>query len=536
MRHINLRILVAALATFSLFLSLALPLHADGESTEPVSAPKTESPKADVPKTADPETGAPEVEATKPEAPKTDSPTPEAVENSKPDKEKVEADDEPVVETNNKVVKEFKRIKTRLQSQIRSTKADISVPAVEEVVKFPCFEAGKFLFNQGKDLPCHDARQTALSGMLKLLDEEGVRKMVMRSAESMLKPLSGKSGKPSPDAVYALVILLAGPEQLDEDTQSLMDKLEASPAWPALFIPMADMLGPCGGPHAAAVLNKLTKTKNFADDYGYRRAVVQNLAFVREKAAIPTLIELLSGVRGQIHSDILAYLQAISLEKFTKKHQWLDWWEDEKEVFEFPNFDEIDLRPQVVLTAGPGVVGAGGNQGANYYGVPIHGTRMVFVMDTSGSMRGPRIDAAKRELMKTISQLPDGIHFNVLVFDVNVRPWQKIMTVSSPESRNDAAAYVFKQELGNGTASYDALEAAMKYDTEAIFFLTDGAPFGGRITQPAKIVQEVTKANRRRRISVHALGIGAGMTGSDMDVFLATLAGQNWGVYRRVDE
>jgi hypothetical protein len=507
MRYLDLRILVPALV---LSVSLVLIASAADESTEPDLAP-----------------------ATKEESPKAES---SKAESSKTEKAKTESDDEPEAEPTNKVAKEFKRIKTRLQSQIRSKTADISVPAVEEITKYPCFEAGKFLFSQGKDLPCHDARQAALVGMLGLINEDGVRPMVMRAAESMLKPLSGKSGKPSSDAVYALVILLAGPDDgLDSETQALMDKLEASPGWPALFIPMADMLGPVGGPQAAAVLRKLTKTTNFAGDFGFRRAVVQNLGIVKQKDAISTLIELLDSTRGQIHADILGYLKAISFEKYNKKHEWLRWWEEEKDRFEFPDPEEMMLKPQVVLAAGPGVVGAAG-QGPNYYGLPLYGSRMVFVMDTSGSMRGPRIDAAKRELMKALSELPDGIHFNVLVFDVNVRPWQKVMTLSTPESRTDAAAYIFRQELGNGTASSDALDAAMKFDTEAIFFVTDGVPFGGRIPQPARIVQEVTKTNRRRRISVHTIGIGAGMIGSDMDVFLATLAGQNWGAYRRVDE
>lgn len=433
-----------------------------------------------------------------------------------------ESEPEPTTEA----AKAFKRAKQKLQSLIRSSKPEISVPAIEQLAKFANLDAAKMLFSQGKDLNCPEARQAALVAMVGLLNEDGVRPMVMRAAESMVKPLSGKSGKPSNDAVYALVILMAGPDEtLDPETQKLVEKLESLPAWPALFIPIADTMGPMGGPQASAVLRKLTKTGNFGNDFGFRRAVVQNLGMVQDKDAIAALIELLEVIRGQVRADILGYLKAISFEKYNEAEEWRAWWKEERDKFEFPSAEEMRLKPQVVLTSGP-----------SYYGLPLYGSKIVFVMDTSGSMRGPRIDAAKRELIKALGELPDGIQFNVLVFDVNVRPWQRDLTIATPETRTNAAAFVARQELGNGTASYDALEAALKFDAEAIFFLTDGVPFGGRIQQPGKIVTTIGQANRRRRLSIHAIGIGAGMRGSDMDVFLATLSGQNWGAYRRVDE
>jgi hypothetical protein len=86
------------------------------------------------------------------------------------------------------------------------------------------------------------------------------------------------------------------------------------------------------------------------------------------------------------------------------------------------------------------------------------------------------------------------------------------------------------------TASYDALEAALRFDAEAIYFLTDGAPHGGKVSAPADIVQMITRANYSRRVSINTIGIGVGAAGGLFDEFLSVLAKQNWGVYRRVDE
>ena len=92
------------------------------------------------------------------------------------------------------------------------------------------------------------------------------------------------------------------------------------------------------------------------------------------------------------------------------------------------------------------------------------------------------------------------------------------------------------QLLASRTASYDALEAALQYDGEAIYFLTDGAPVGGKITRPPDIIQAVSRLNQFRRMTINSLGIGVGQPGNNFDTFLSTLADQNFGVYERVDQ
>ena len=171
-----------------------------------------------------------------------------------------------------------------------------------------------------------------------------------------------------------------------------------------------------------------------------------------------------------------------------------------------------------------------------YYGLPIYATRMVFIMDTSRSMLGFRLVAAKRELAKAIDALRPNDQFTVLVFDSNVRMWQKKLVVADATNKKKAIQFVNRQETNLQTASFDALEAALGFDAEAIFFLTDGAPFGGKIAAPPEIVRVITLLNRSRRESIYAIGIGAGFVGSPMDTFLRTLAESNFGLYRRVDE
>jgi hypothetical protein len=76
----------------------------------------------------------------------------------------------------------------------------------------------------------------------------------------------------------------------------------------------------------------------------------------------------------------------------------------------------------------------------------------------------------------------------------------------------------------------------MRFDGEAIYFLTDGAPFGGKITNPPDIIRAITRLNQFRRMTINSLGIGVGPPGNAFDSFLSTLADQNYGVYERVDQ
>ena len=118
-------------------------------------------------------------------------------------------------------------------------------------------------------------------------------------------------------------------------------------------------------------------------------------------------------------------------------------------------------------------------------------------------------------------------------------PWPR---VSSPSldfslSTDERTRVVLEQEARNNTASYDALEAAFELDPEAIYFLSDGAPRGGKIDAPGEIVSSLSGFNRVRRVSIHSIGID---TKSDTSVnpfarFMKALADANWGIYKAVD-
>src|SRR5260221_11888528 len=119
-------------------------------------------------------------------------------------------------------------------------------------------------------------------------------------------------------------------------------------------------------------------------------------------------------------------------------------------------------------------------------------------------MRGGKIDAAKNELMRVIRELPKEVCFSVIAFDGSIRVWQRDLVPATEQMKHMAVNVVLEQPLGPKTASYDALEAAFELNPEAIYFLSDGAPVGGKIDDPAGIAGTTSGVNRVGPVSIHS--------------------------------
>jgi Ca-activated chloride channel family protein len=174
--------------------------------------------------------------------------------------------------------------------------------------------------------------------------------------------------------------------------------------------------------------------------------------------------------------------------------------------------------------------------GPSYYGLAIHARRVVFVIDISGSMQGARIAAAKRELAGAVQALPEDREFNILAYNQAVGVWQPSLVRATDANKQNATRFVAYLNATGHTATYDAIDAAFRFDVEAVYFLTDGEPTTGKFVAPRDILEAVSQGNRRRRISIYAVGVGPGAAGSPLDTFLKMLAEQNFGLYRRVDQ
>ena len=168
--------------------------------------------------------------------------------------------------------------------------------------------------------------------------------------------------------------------------------------------------------------------------------------------------------------------------------------------------------------------------------------KVVFVLDASGSMvqtktpLGTRLAIAKKELIQTLRKLPPTTFFGVLAFGDQVNAWQKGLVAATPQ--NVASAVQWVQSIGylGGTATYDALEFALTQfpGVQAIYFLSDGEPSRGKITDPAQILAALAQINRQG-IRIHTIAFVLSGTKQNLQIdqkaadFMAQIARQSGG-------
>lgn len=124
--------------------------------------------------------------------------------------------------------------------------------------------------------------------------------------------------------------------------------------------------------------------------------------------------------------------------------------------------------------------------------------KIVFVVDTSGSMQGEKMERVKAALKYAIERLRDGDRFNIVRFSSDVESVFPAMKKAGGEGRKEALAFIDDLEAAGGTAIDDALSTALGGIVESdtmVIFLTDGEPTVGE-TDPARIAKNALLVNK----------------------------------------
>lgn len=422
--------------------------------------------------------------------------------------------------------------------QLKSAKEKTRRAGLDKLDQFQTPTAAKLLVEQGLTSGFPDVRLGAYQALVKRRDSQPVCDLLLQRIKNAFKKHAADE-----TTLGVLGVLLAS--SLEPVAKTTSELLEAESQHPdqgrGLLVSLADALGDVGDDTSIGTLLKLSKRPFFERVFAFRRAVVQALSRSDRPAAIDALIDILARAEGEIRADIARHLTALSGEEFAlDTNAWREWWKENRATFtSLASRRSAALRPGALPIADalpPGYRSLSLAAPAHYYGMPLYAQRIMFVIDTSSSMSGLRIEAAKRELIKAIAALPEGVYFNVVVFSSAVAVWHDKLTVASPDNKLEAAAFVTALVALGNTCTYDALEAAFDFDVESIYFLTDGEPSSGKIVVPAQIVVALTAMNRSRRVTINSIGVGVGPIGSVFEVFLASLSSQNFGEYRRVDQ
>ncbi len=140
---------------------------------------------------------------------------------------------------------------------------------------------------------------------------------------------------------------------------------------------------------------------------------------------------------------------------------------------------------------------------------------VVYVLDTSGSMAGEKLEQARRALKLGVNLLRAGDRFNVIGFSTAVNPFREALVEADAATKTAASAWIDGLQAVGGTNIEGALEAALRNPADGrlriVVFITDGLPTIGERTTEGLLKRAAQWNAARAR--VFTFGVGA-----DLDV------------------
>jgi len=208
--------------------------------------------------------------------------------------------------------------------------------------------------------------------------------------------------------------------------------------------------------------------------------------------------------------------------------RWRKWWEKQGERFAVPALPPRSKNPLGKSVLKPGT------KTVSFYGIPVRSSRIVFVLDRSGSMsardrtdNSTRLERAKLELLRTVDGLPLGTDANVVVFGTGAREWRNGLLPLNRKNRRAIKGFLDDIVPEGATDMYDALALALSDpNVEAVFLLSDGSPTG-KFQGYQEMLDAVAALNRVRRVRIHCIALG------HESRLLRDLAKQHDGAYER---
>ncbi len=270
-------------------------------------------------------------------------------------------------------------------------------------------------------------------------------------------------------------------------------------------------------------------------------AAVDYLSKSQQREAIQPLIDLLEKLvkkrRDVLYHQVCDALWILTGQDFPVIDEWIKWWA--------PNKDSFDPKASTAGTTG--VERKRSGEDPDFWGVPIESKNIVFVIDTSGSMKyvmkndipglahgdgsdsgggsgggqmtqeqirlaefWTRMSMAKRELTRVIRKLDKAAFFNCVRFDTTASKFLKQAVPGTPGNKNKAFKWIESIKDKGNTATLEALVEAFQSDarTNTIYFLSDGLPSkDGKNTEATRpILDKLFEMNRFRKIKIHTFG------------------------------
>ncbi len=312
-------------------------------------------------------------------------------------------------------------------------------------------------------------------------------------------------------------------------------------------------IGDCGKSAQSCAPTVLKALEN--DDANVR----EQAAYALARLAVPTAIEPLIA-RLELEEGATRRRLGIALEVLTRQklgdsvRAWRDWLAKEGADYVAGKKPlgggSSGLAAALTAPADP-------KKNVYYYGIPLEGKSIVYVIDCSGSMivsakhpeykdNAPvdagdesRMEATKDALIEVLGKLTKGDKFDIVCFNDVVQVYSPTMLVGATNEIKKAQGWVRELHGASTTNIHDAMQEAFKLAgrgaqdkyyksvVDTIFLLTDGSPTKVDNTPDSteRIIEDVRRWNPTKHVVIHTIGIG-----KDLNVpFLQQIAKDNGG-------
>jgi len=251
---------------------------------------------------------------------------------------------------------------------------------------------------------------------------------------------------------------------------------------------------------------------------------------------VEAFIERLPKMKGRLLDDVGDSLLWLTGEDFGASNvSWKAWWESKGKDAEIRGIDrdEYDAIREKSRN----------NTTGTYYGLRVISKFVTFIVDISGSMEEPyevgsiklpggrkgkkgtgvaekenpsgsktkevlpKIEVARRELVRVLDGIPDGTQFNIIPFESSFTPWRPALVQMDDQVRSMSIEFVQQLKPRGMTNVFDTLVSALEDpEVNTIYFLSDGSPTMGKITEPQGILSEIKALNADRKVKIHTIG------------------------------
>ncbi len=178
--------------------------------------------------------------------------------------------------------------------------------------------------------------------------------------------------------------------------------------------------------------------------------------------------------------------------------------------------------------AGEGEAQGTADGNSTFFGLPVAGKRVVYVVDASRSMNHPfpgpmmtRFGRVKQELVLSISRMTSEQEFFIVYFNDRAIPMpSRTMMPALPNTQGLYLRWAAQAKADGETNPEQALLFALMLRPDIVYFLTDG-------NFPQRVIDHVSQANEHR-VVIHTIGFGD----DKGEKLLKQIAARNWGDYQ----